>query len=407
MPEVEGLDAGTGTSSHKKKKPGSRSAVPVAPSGPRPVPKAPPRGTAASGSGSGGRSGGSGGRSGGGGGGVSGAEARAVARQTAAEQKAGRRYVRQAETLEAQARALQKALRSSFTRRRDQQLGDITQALRQQKGLLIEGFGKRTNQLKGAESDNTKAATGQSGINTSNQIRERNSAVGEAMAQGAGESDTLAAQLMSLRNWHANQTEVQRGYFDTLRSINSSLNDLEVDTKTALANAEVEANADREQVWTDFFNQKSETQTQLGNVRGQQADLYNQAEEMGIKSAIGSKKAARRELREDPELRAAKRKAEKTKTQKDDRKVQRRINRAYIRRSADNAAEANLQSERAFMGAAKTAGQSWDNPGISRSVRQWDGRDDFKPQMTNASKLQSAQVTRLDKKPEGATLRKW
>ena len=100
------------------------------------------------------------------------------------------------------------------------------------------------------------------------------------MLQGAGESDVLQAQMMSLRNWQFNQTEANRSYYDTLRSLNSSLTDLNVDTKTALANNELQANADREAIWTNYHDRRSEAFTQLGNIRGQQADYYAEAEQM-------------------------------------------------------------------------------------------------------------------------------
>lgn len=512
-----------------KKKGGRRGgAAPVAPSGPRPVPAAPPRGSTSSGS-SRSSSSTSSGRStsstsssrSSGGGGASGYEKRAIARENQAKSDAADRYVRQAKTLEAQASALQRALRKSFDARRDQQLGDITEQMRQQKGLLREGFRKRYRSLKGASEDNEKAEAGQSSINAANVLRERGDAMAEIAALGAGGSDSLQAQLMSLRNWQANQTEVNRGYYDTLRSINSSLTDLEVDTKTALANAEIEANADKEQVWTDFYNQVSETQTQLGNVRGQQADLYNQAAEMGRKAALGGGKkkggndkkgdqkkgdkplggkkdgkggaptpaerndrtrpgsnadrqpgnaraagndqkqggkknplltakdrrqalrtAVRREVVENRFNKPYGKLGEKQQEQVDRRtrrqvkriggpsgvkenanddvqkryrnitrrmrtQEQNRRDRRFINRTADNAAEANRQSRKAFNDAARTAGKSWNNPGVSDSVMDWEGRPDFEAAPTGLSKIQAARTVSLGQRPEGASLRKW
>lgn len=514
----------------KKSGGGRGGAAPVAPPGPRPVPAAPPRGSSSSGGSSSSSSSSSGGSSSStsssrsGGGGASGYEKRAIARENKAKSEAADKYVRQAKTLEAQASALQRALRKSFSKRRDQQLGDITQQMRQQKGLLREGFRKRYGSLKGAAGDNEKAEAGQSSINAANVLRERGDAMAEIAALGAGGSDSLQAQLMSLRNWQANQTEVNRGYYDTLRSINSSLTDLEVDTKTALANAEIEANADKEQVWTDFFNQKSETQTQLGNVRGQQADLYNQAAEMGRKSALGGGKkkgggdkkgdqkkggkplgakgkggaptpaerndrtrpgsnrdrndgnprtarasggdqkkggkplltakdrqqalrtAVRREVVENRFDKPYGKLGEKQQDQVD-RRTRRQVkriggpkgvkenaredvqtryrnitrkmrnqeqtrrekaaDRRFINRTADNAKEANAQSRKAFNDAAKTAGRSWNNPGVSKGVMDWEGRPDFEAAPTGLSKIQAARTVSLGQRPEGASLRKW
>lgn len=416
-------------------------------------------------------------KSGGGGGGASGYEKRAIARENKAKRDLANRYLEQAANLEVQAKALQHALNRDFEKGLRQQLSDINESLRQQQTLVREGYQRRYGQLKGAKTDNDKAQVSQSGINDRNMIRERNSAIGEAMNMGAGESDVLATQMMSLRNWHANQTEVQRGYFDTLRSINSSLTDLEIDTKTALANNALQANADKEQLWTNYRNQRSEAYTQLGNVRGQQADYYVQANEMvkdidvkddkkaggkkaGDKKPAGKKGAgpkdagpkqasrlvtwaggagnqqlARRpqpavetnEYRKGNGGRGTPEKVLDQRGQKKDEKPswwQTQIDRAQsglkkaaqadrakqqkaINRTADNAAEAKKMAGNAFLNASKEMGKSWDNPGIPDGIMEWEGRPDFAPLSTNLARVQAARTVKLDKRPEGATLRKW
>lgn len=295
------------------------------------------------------------------------AQARAEAAANSAARKAASRYDRQAKNLEGQARALMHALRVDLKKGLRQQLGDIGQVMRQQDKILREGFRERLGQLEGASEDNEKAAASQTGINLENQVRERGSAVSEAMAQGAGESDALKAMMMSLRNWNANQTEIERGFHDTLRSINSSKTDLVVDTKTARINNAIQANADREQLWTNYYNQRSELFTQLGNTRGQQADYKAMAAEVrpGKGENLGKKKKGGGG------------------------------GGAYVGKAS-----------RAFMQAAKQLGKSWDNPGVPKKLMRWDGPDDFAASR-GGNTLAEVKTVSLDKRPEGATLRKW
>lgn len=323
--------------------------IPVPPSG------APPVSTGGNGSGGNGSGNGSGGSGGGkGGGGDKPTSGKGSGDGTADRKKAGRRYLDQAANLEAQAKALQRALKKDFSTSLHQRLSNVNTVLKDQDKLLMDGYRERVASLAGAVEDNEKAQDSQTRLNEQNRVRERSAALSEVMMQGAGESDALAAQLMSLRNWQANQSEVQRSLFDTLRSVNSSLTDLNVDTKTARVNAATSANADREQLWTNYYNQRSEAFTQLGNIRGQQADYKDMAKEMGV----------------------------------------------------GKGGNANA-SAGAFMKASKELGKAWENPGTPKKLMSWDGRKDFKASGTGAPKLAGAPSVDLGRAPEGATLRTW
>lgn len=288
----------------------------------------------------------SGGSSSGGGGGGGGGSTSDYRR------KAGKRYLDQAANLEAQAKALQLALRSSYGDALETKLKNVGRTLRHQNGLLMDGYRQRVGALEGAVEDNEKAQGTQTLMNTQNLVRERNGALSEAMAQGAGESDIMQASMMSLRNWQANQGEVQRSLFDTLRSVNSSLTDLNVDTKTGRFNVVQQANADREQLYTNYYNQRSESLTQLGNIRGQQADYMDMAKEYGVGKGGDTGSA-----------------------------------------------------EKAFTRASKAAGKAWENPGVPKKLRQWEGREQFEG--PSGDPFQGGPSIDLGKKPEGATLRSW
>ena len=478
------------------------------------------------------------------------AQAAATASANRSYSNAANRYSKQAKNLEAQARALKSALNKDLKKGLLQQLSDINQSRNQQGEIIREGFRERMKQLRGAAKDNDKAAAQQSTINQLNQIRERNSALSEAMAQGAGESDSLQAMMMSLRNWNANASEIERGYFDTLRSIKSSQTDLEVDTKTALMNNQLQANADKEQLWTNYYNQRSELYTQLGNTRGQQADYYAMANEAranienakaeakkdGAKAEASAKAGAKkgsapkpapkqgggkaesgkggvaaralaaREVQpvERPVLarRGAARdttrvgvgsfeadqfspgadmrvgigsfeqaqqpqqfapqstlgrtvdvgadektargsrpprtpggRAEAGKGGRGDRGARNEMPKggkgtqggggkkgggrggpgplkgpgnAKVTGVAKSAKAALKQSRRAFMQASKAAGRSWNNPGVSDAVMEWDGADPIKAQENNLNRLDTVTEAQLErKKPEGASLRRW
>lgn len=317
-----------------------------------------------------GRSGSSGGgkkKKGGGGGGKSpnayarAAEKRAIARENKAKAKAAARYREQAKTLGLQVKALQRSLGSEgFIKALNQRLANAKLVYGQQDAALSEGYEKRVDSLEDATDANAKAGSDATFANFSNRARERAAAVSEAMAAGAGESDVLRTTMMSLRNWQANQSDVSRAFFDGLQSINSSLTDLTVDTKTARLNAESQYNNDQDQLWTDYFNRRSETYTQLGNVQGQVAELYGMANEQ---KSSGSSKSGQK--------------------------------------------KASSASGRAFMDASKTASMAWKNPGNSKALREWKGADAFEGRNNTSILSDAGPAIPAPKKPEGSSLREW
>lgn len=325
----------------------------------KPVPIAPPGSSSTVGSSGGSGSGGGGRGSGGAGSSSSSASSSSSSSSSGGggdgRHKAGLRYASQAANLEGQAQALLHALNQDFQQALHIKLGNVERVYGEQKDVLLEGYHDRVQSLKGSVADNEKAHASQTVAAAQNRSRERQNALTEAMTQGAGESDAMQAQLMSLRNWGANQGEVQRTLFDTMRSINASLNDLNVDTKSALVNLRTQADADKEALYTNFYNQKSETYTQLGNVRGQQADYRDMAHEMGV--GPGGKAGA---------------------------------------------------AKSAFMHASNELGKAYRTPRLPKAIRNWDGRGDFKVERhTGTSMLAAAPSVDLGQRPEGATLRKW
>lgn len=286
------------------------------------------------------------------------AEKRAIARENAAKKKAGKRYLESAKNLEAQAKALRHALKTDFASSRDQNLRDLGLILGQQIGLLKEGHALRSEQFLKSAADTEKATAGTSEAGISNAVRERADSMSALLEQGAGETDTLKTLVMAARNWSANQGEVNRAYFDSMRSVNQGIVDLNIDTKSALANATVQNESERERIWQDFYNRRSESFTQLGNIKGQQRDYYAQAKEMGVKPKKGLEKSAKK------------------------------------------------TSEQAFMDAAKEAGKSYVNRGLPEWVQKFEGQREVAARQSNSNLAAAVTIEPLEK-AEGATLRKW
>ena len=63
---------------------------------------------------------------------------------------------------------------------------------------------------------------------------------------------------------------------------------------------------------------------------------------------------------------------------------------------------AQRESARAFNRAAKMSGRAWRNPGVSQSIKDWEGEEDF----ASSGASQTMNIARRSG-PEGATLRSW
>jgi len=201
------------------------------------------------------------------------------------------RYIGDAEQMQGQIRALRHTLgkKGDFKDALKKRLDNINTVLGDQLADLDKAAAARAGSLDKDAQNNDIAASDATIETDANRIRERTMALSELAAQGGGESDGLRAQLMSLRSGAANQSEVNRSFSDSERSINASRLDLALDTHNARVNMMTEANADKEQLWGDYYAQTSEAQTQLGNALGQQAEYYGLALEAQQNAGGGGK----------------------------------------------------------------------------------------------------------------------
>ena len=232
-----------------------------------------------------------------GGGGGDGGYAAAQARANRQARSASRKQNEQTAALvDAQHKLL-----TGFGKQRDTKLANITAALESASKLLLENYGKTLGSLQGSLKDNEMSEADASFRNVSNAIRERGDILAEAAMNGAGETDLLRAQLNALRNHSANQGEVNRSFFDTLRSVNNSIMSLNTDTATSRTNLFNQAESDREAAWANYYNQTADTWTQIGNIENSNSNIdsdtsvaykkkYGSAADEAAKATSGSYK---------------------------------------------------------------------------------------------------------------------
>lgn len=271
----------------------------------------------------------------------------AIAAQAAANAQARAQSQRQNEATRALADA-QFRLLGSFTQQRDTKLGNIERNQKGSDANLLAGYSGAITSLNANFDDNDKAEGDASYANIANALRERGELIGQASAQGAGETDLLRAQLQALRNYDSNQGEVNRSFFDTLRSINNSLESLNTDVTTSRRNLFNQAESEREAAWANWAGQTADTWTQISNIENSNTNI-NSDSSTAYQRAYGQ--------------------------------------------AADSAAAAvaNSYTRKDAVGL-----DTWDGKG-SRQDRE----------LTSSNKAAAIQLGSPQKKPEGATLRKW
>lgn len=213
------------------------------------------------------------------------AQAEADAKARAEKLKTAKRYSSAANDLQLQITALKDALKTDFAKSRRQNIADINLMLDQQLTQLKDAAGLRGQQFLSAAEDADKATADVQEAGIRNAVRERADTMTAILEQGAGETDALRAMVANARNLHNNLSDANRSYFDTMQSINQGIVDLNVDTKTALSNAQTTAEGQKELVWQDYYNRRAEAMTSLGNLYGQQRDYLAQAKELGLNTS--------------------------------------------------------------------------------------------------------------------------
>ena len=206
--------------------------------------------------------------------------------QVAAQNAAGRASSAQQNANTKALADQQYALLAAFGKSRDIKLGNIQQLLDESREALLRNYGIQLGILDDSSEDNDAAASDNTYQAVENAARERGEIVAQAAMQGSGETDMLRAQVQALRNFNDNQSATSRSYFDTLGSINASIQGLNVDASTGLGNIWNQAEADRESSWANYYNQMADTWTQIGNIENSNSNVDSDSS-VGYQKAYG------------------------------------------------------------------------------------------------------------------------
>ena len=264
------------------------------------------------------------------------AAAAAAAEKKAADKKAADATKKAVDNLHGQLGALEKS--------RNQAIANIETRLKEGRALLDKNYAASSGNLSKSLTDNEKSEHDQTYANTANRARERGDILLEAANQGVGETDNLRAQAMALRNWAANQLEVNRAFHDTQTSINSDITTLNAKNRQDLHNLYGQANVDKTSVYDDFYKGQADVWNQIFNIENQQA----------------------------------------------------------------NNKEYKVQYGHAGQKANEALGSKFKDPGVPDKVKNWQGLQTEDKTLNNSQwGLQDYSKQQQLKKPEGATLRKW
>lgn len=277
--------------------------------------------------------------------------------------------------------ALKDLVGTGLGKARDTQLATIDQSLKTKLEQITQTFEAGVTGFRENLRDNEQTEADASFANLANRARERGDLVTQALSQGAGESDILQSQMQALRNWQANQGDVNRSFFDTRQSINSAISDLNTSTRTSRINEETSANDSRSKVWDSYYDSRADALTQMANLDQQNYLLDNEiaaterqkAQQTGLVSWLDSGKNY-----ED-----------------------------YVAPTTMSAAKAPAYTSDYARQAAEAAGSSWKSPGISKETQDFKGEGQSTGSLNSSSSAAAPGNTSSKKKPEGAGLRKW
>lgn len=279
--------------------------------------------------------------------------------------------------------ALKKLVGGGLQQVRDTQLTAIDSSLKTKLAQLQQTFDSSLRDFRANEADNNATEADASFANIGNRAREKGDLLTQALSQGAGESDLLRSQMQALRNWSANQGDVNRSFYDTQSSINAGITDLNNATKTGRINEEQSANASRGDIWDQFYGSTADTYTQMSNLDqqnyllGEEITAAEQAK--GQSTALLDWLNSGRNYDEyvEPQLPS----------------VQARKPGSYTSPYAEEA--------------AKAAGSTWTNPGVSDETKGWKGATTTNGALTSSQSWNATDNVGSKKRPEGAGLRKW
>lgn len=186
----------------------------------------------------------------------------------------------------------QVGLSAAFGKQRDIKLSNIANMLKSGDANLLKGYSAALGGLLDTSKDNDRSESDSTFQNVANAMRERGDILTEIGNSGGGETDILRGQLAALRNYSANQNEVNRSFFDTLGSINRSITSLNTDTATSRYGMWSQSEADKEAAWANYYNQQADTWTQITNIENSNNNTATDSSEAYVKFQPNSGKKA-------------------------------------------------------------------------------------------------------------------
>lgn len=292
----------------------------------------------------------------------------------------------------------------------DVELGNISRNSATKMDQINRTFESSLSSFNESRKDNAASEGDSSFGNLLNRARESTDLAGQTANLGAGESDTLQTQLQAVRNWTANQSEVNRSFFDTQTSINSGVIDLNNVTRTSKINEEQAANSARANAYNDFYSSMSETYGKRAELAGQNYLLNGE-----ITAAKNAKKSSEsvlrwmgrgkdyedyvvsvpKEYRPKPKGKAAKPPTITGGTGSTNHPEAKKASSS----SGRDEWTTNLNDK-----AADYATRQWKDPGVSNATKNWTGAATVNTRLTSSV---VAQTPARRKRPEGSTLRSW
>jgi len=268
---------------------------------------------------------------------------------------------------------------------RDNALSALDRALSDKLARLRETFDTSLGEFQKNLRDNEASEHDATFANLANRARERQDVVSQALSMGAGESDVLKTQLQALRNWSANQSDVNRSFFDTQTSVTGAITDLNNSTRSGMMNEEMSTNSAKAQRYDEYFNAMSQTFSELANLDQQNYLLQSEID------ATEKQKASSTGLLEW--LDAGKNAEDWTPP----------------KLNATAAAKPAAYTSPYAQKAAEQASSMWKDPGISEATKNFQGWQAQTGGLNTASPWAAQQNpgAATKKRPEGATLRRW
>lgn len=232
--------------------------------------------------------------------------ARARADQKAAEKKAATRLTLQAQKLAEQAAALRIAITTNkgFSATLQRELGNANLEFNEKDTLLLSQYqrGKTALETQAATTEDQRAR----GLadSSGNAGRERNEALQQGIENGISASDMIKAQAASLRSWSFNAGQVQTNYTDEINGITSEHAQMVNSVVTSRQQAWREREQQRSQLYRSFYDNRSQTFTEIGNKLGESSQYYDMAnEQLTSKTSAAKAKSAQKAAMDN--LRAA------------------------------------------------------------------------------------------------------